>query len=112
MVGGRKRNMPTLHTRIQRVGSILTDTPGIFSFDAHGISPKQKEYAYTLYSLRKLGRAAVLANKDHIDRLAAKYDLDPRLMRAIIYMENAHGWYDAWYPWNKTFRPGNIDPDL
>lgn len=104
--------MPTLHTRKERFDSILNNTPGLFSFDAHGISPEQKDYAYNWYSNREFGTSAVRANNAHIDRLAAKYHLDPNFLHAIVYMENAHGWYDEHLPWNETYRPGNVNPDL
>lgn len=34
------------------------------------------------------------------------------MLRSVVYLENANGFYDAIVPNNKTIRPGNINPEL
>ena len=47
------------------------------------------------------------ANKDVIEREAKKIGVDPDLVKAIVYLETTHGWYDKFVPFglNKTIRP-------
>jgi soluble lytic murein transglycosylase-like protein len=72
-------------------------------------------------------RAVVNYHDDAIKNAADKAKIDPDLLRAIIWYENAKGYYDIPLEWpavkklaglfgdsqlNKTVRPGNINPDL
>ena len=41
-------------------------------------------------------------------REASAQGVDPDLVKAIMYMETTHGWYDEYYPFNKSERPMNI----
>ena len=46
---------------------------------------------------------------DHIIKTQAfRHDVDVDLIRAIMYMETSHGWYDKVYPLRKTILPMNI----
>jgi soluble lytic murein transglycosylase-like protein len=56
-------------------------------------------------------KSQVAENERHIGEMAQKYRLDPDLIRAIMYMETTHGWYDALaapVDWNESIRPMNI----
>jgi hypothetical protein len=51
-------------------------------------------------------------NEKYIVEMSKKYSVDANLIRAIIYMESTHGWYDA--PLNiihanKSIRPMNVN---
>jgi soluble lytic murein transglycosylase-like protein len=49
-----------------------------------------------------------------IDKVAAERKVDPRLVKAIMYMETTHGYYDAPLSWagkNKSILPMNINVD-
>lgn len=46
------------------------------------------------------------ANEKHIASAAAKYGIDPDLLRAAVFMESTHGWYDA------PLRPFNLDSSI
>lgn len=49
-----------------------------------------------------------------IDIVAFEKGVSGRLIRAIMYMEETHGWYDAplnWVGQNKSIRPMNINVD-
>jgi hypothetical protein len=50
-----------------------------------------------------------------IDKVAAAKGVDPRLVKAIMYMETTHGYYDAPLDWvgkNKSIRPMNINVEF
>lgn len=47
-----------------------------------------------------------------IEKVAAEKNVDPRLVKAIMYMETTHGYYDALISWtgrNKSILPMNIN---
>jgi soluble lytic murein transglycosylase-like protein len=49
-----------------------------------------------------------------IDWIAAEKGVDARLVKAIMYMETTHGYYDGLIDWtgkNKSIRPMNINVD-
>jgi len=50
-----------------------------------------------------------------VERVAAEKKVDARLVKAIMYMETTHGYYDAPLDWigkNKSIRPMNINVDF
>ena len=50
-----------------------------------------------------------------VDKVAAEKKVDPRLVKAILYMETTHGYYDAPLDLigkNKSIRPMNINVDF
>ena len=57
----------------------------------------------------------VNANSAIIDKVAAEKKVDARLIKAIMYMETTHGYYDAPLDLigkNKSIRPMNINVDF
>ncbi|WP_374654316.1 hypothetical protein [Dongia sp.] len=47
-----------------------------------------------------------------IERVAKEFDVDPDLMKAIMYLETTHGYYDnlvSWYNGNDSILPMNIN---
>jgi len=70
-------------------------------------SPMAKEYPYPWY----YARSAELVTKENlfIDLETEFKSIDPDLVRAIVWMESTHGYYDYVWPLKKTFLPMNID---
>jgi hypothetical protein len=52
------------------------------------------------------------ANEAHIETSADRWGLDSNLVRAIIYMETTHGWYDRLSPRKKSIRPMNVHSEF
>lgn len=49
-----------------------------------------------------------------IDAKSAQYGVDSNLVKAIMYMETTHGWYDSWvspFEKNTSILPMNVRPD-
>ena|SRR5437899_6684009 len=72
-------------------------------------NPKAKGDA-PMYEIASL--SAVNTNSAIIDRVAAEKKVDARLVKAIMFMETTHGYYDAPLDWvgkNKSIRPMNIN---
>lgn len=102
--------VPVLNLASERKQSIVDNTPAIFEItdnpDLVGDAP-----LYEFDSQSEVPRWCGL-----IIHLAEKYDIDARLVMAIMYMETTHGWYDNAYPdWldarvpmKKTILPMNI----
>lgn len=56
----------------------------------------------------------VRGNEDSINESAAEYGVDPDLVRAIMFVETTHGWYDLplrWLGREKSILPMNINTD-
>jgi soluble lytic murein transglycosylase-like protein len=73
-------------------------------------SPGIRAHADPWYAAR--GAEETTENLINIDRAALRYDLDPDFVRAIVWMESTHGWYDRVDPKNKTIRPMNVHAKL
>ena len=101
-----------LSTGEERTQSILSDSQGIISFDTSSVYPGHQAYSNPWYSFDFVGDSAVSDNASNIEYSAAKYGVDPDLLRAVVYLENTHGWYDVLDPSPTSARPGNINPDL
>lgn len=98
---------PLLTTIKERRESILMNMPGRFQVaDSPGITGKPNP----IYSVNDLEETT--GNLINIDRAALRYDLDPDFVRAIVWMESTHGWYDRFDPKNKTIRPMNVHAKL
>lgn len=98
---------PVLTNIKDRRDAILMNLPGRFQVaDSPGIGAHPDPW----YS--KPGLEEVTANLLFIDKAALRYDLDPDFVRAIVWMESTHGWYDRFDPKNKTIRPMNVHAQL
>lgn len=98
---------PVLTNIKDRRESILKNTPGVFQVAP---DPAAKHYANPIYARQDLEE--VTANLLTIDKAALRYDLNPDFVRAIVWMESTHGWYDRYDPHNKTIRPMNVHAKL
>jgi soluble lytic murein transglycosylase-like protein len=94
---------PILTDIADRRKSIMANTDGTFVVDEN---PDAKALPKPWYELDSLEE--VTANAARIESLAYQYKLDPDFVRAIVWMESTHGWYDRFDPTNKTIRPMNV----
>ena len=85
-----------------RKKSIIEDSPAIFEIvdnpSAISVAP-----FYEIQRASEVGKWCGI-----IIGLSQKYDLDSRLVEAVMYMETTHGWYDMFYPMRKTILPMNL----
>lgn len=80
---------PLLYRWQDRERSILQNTPGRIRIQTNPKADSKDPW----YLVNGAGRSAVMLHDDIIRREAAKQKVDPDLIRAIIYAENAHGHY-------------------
>lgn len=76
----------------------------IGNLDVKGAKP-----FYELPSKSEVNKYSVI-----IDKVAIEKNVDARLIKAIMYMETTHGYYDAplsWVDKNKSILPMNINAD-
>ena len=97
-----------LTTEGQRRQSILGGTSGIISI---GDNPRavSTEPFYEWRMQEQVTKYAPI-----IDSMAGKYGVDADLVKAIMYVETTHGWYDAWaapFDANKSILPMNVRSD-
>jgi len=83
------------------------NTPGVFVVEPN---PDAKAYPNPWYAAHDLEE--VTENRTAIEHMALRYKLDPDFVKAIVWMESTHGWYDRFDPWNKTIRPMNVHDTL
>ena len=113
-VGPRtRRGIPVINFSENRKQAILEDKPAIFEIvddsDETGERPRIGE-------IHALGREAVLANDHIIEAESRLQKVDPDLVRAIVYVENARGYYDDAFDAvgmdPSSIRPTNINPEV
>jgi hypothetical protein len=101
-IGSNGKTVPILRKAKDRKKSIINNTPALFPIDlnpkAVGVKP-----IYELESQSGVGRWC-----GDIALLSRKHNVDPELVKAILFMETTHGWYDAVNPLRKTILPMNI----
>lgn len=102
--------IPVINFSEDRIKSILDDTPAIFEIQ---IDPKATSKAPS-YEDVPTAREALLDNDAYIEIAAKKHSVDPDLIRAIMWAENARGGYfGSGYGWDKlkitrTAMPMNV----
>jgi len=70
-----------------RIDSIVGDTPALFQVQSNAEASSEE----TWYELPALGSSAVEKHDDAIKQAAEKHDVDPDLIRAVMWAENARG---------------------
>jgi hypothetical protein len=100
--------LPQLTTGQERTDAILNHTNGVIVFDSSSIYPGHVENAYPIWGASGLGYSAVKGNQEAITLYANANHIDPNLLAAVVYMENAHGYYDLGL-FGATEGPGNIN---
>lgn len=97
---------PVLKSAKDRKRSIINNTKSIFEVQDN-IIPNVKTPLIEICS-----QNTVYKYNNIIKIEAYKQDVDPDLIRAIMYIETSHGWYDKFAPWlRKTILPMNIHYD-
>jgi hypothetical protein len=107
---GNEPALPVVNMEQDRIESILANKPAVFevaeSSTASGDEPWYADHGY--------GYWAVWIHEDVIEYEARRQGVDPDFVKALVYVENAQGWYG--HPlealrWAKTIFPMNINPD-
>ncbi len=65
-----------------------------------------KSYAFPWYS--RASRQEVTILSPLIEDAALHYSIDEDMLKAVVWMETTHGWYDHWVKTPKTIRPMNV----
>ncbi len=95
----------------ERRRSIVDNTPGLFNIQpAPQARPRE-----TVHRLETLGINAIRDYGPFIDQAAERHSVDPDLIRAIMFIETAHGYYDtglAAVGAAKTIRPMNVHTEF
>jgi len=105
---------PVVNKEADRIRSILDDTPARFEFRP---IPKA-DGSPTFWERPELGRQAVEKFGAIIDKMSAKHGVDPDMLRAIMWFENARGhWLGGndlkdWLGTSGSVMPMNIKPEL
>jgi uncharacterized protein (DUF697 family) len=89
-----------------RQRAILNGVYGTIIFDSNKVAQGQVSNAYNFKTFDVLGDITVATNLKSIEANAKKYNIDVNLLKAIIYLENSHGWYDVGH--GSSGGPGNI----
>lgn len=120
-----------LHTAEGRKGAILNDLPYKFYFEHQNVSdvpsfsdgvfenfksltistPVGSVQAYTNLQFHSVGANAVATFKTQIESAASEFGINADLLKAIIYTENARGWYDGNTTYSYSVRPSNISSE-
>lgn len=98
-----------------RQEAMMQDLEGTFGFDSENPYPDQDVYAHSWYVRERVGDRAVSANLSDIKNAAEEFGVDQDLLEAVVYMENAHGWYDSAVSWaglNSSSLPGNVNGEV
>ncbi|MDX2143000.1 MAG: hypothetical protein SFV19_06575 [Rhodospirillaceae bacterium] len=100
-----------LRTEEQRRSAILGNSPGRIAIEDPGTRVRKP-------SIEPLGYATVARHKDAIERIAKEENVDPDLVKTVMYAENARGHkFGAGYladalGWSSSIHPMNINPGL
>ena len=95
-------NPPTISDQIQRKNSIINNTPAIFNIK-DDLSAQSTIPVFELSSQSEVTKWCGL-----IHLVTSKYKVSLDLVKAIMFMETTHGWYDKVNPLRKTILPMNI----
>jgi hypothetical protein len=74
----------------ERIKNILNDEPGIFEVEDN---PDANRYYRDLYDFEHDGLLAVTRYKDILEKEAKDQNINPDIVKAIMFVENAHGAY-------------------
>ncbi len=112
-----EQGRPYLYSSQERKESIINDTPANFPIEANPDASPSAGY----YEITDIGSNTVNQYSDIIDQVASETGVDPDLISAVMYKEEAAGWYDDLYnipglgdafdfvkP-QKSFRPMNVN---
>ena len=111
----KSRPKPVINMEKDRIANILADQPAIFEVRDN---PKADGSHRPLIDSPREGNRAVLKHNENIQKLAKKHGVDPDLVRAIIWAENARGFrfgsdqFADMLGVSETVLPANINKKL
>lgn len=79
--------LPVIDFERSRIANILANDPAVFSFKHNPEADSSSPW----WEIHELGFKAVQTHNRIITEMADKHEIDPDLIRAIMYMENARG---------------------
>ncbi len=97
--------VPEINTSLGRKDAILNNKPAKFKIEKNFEASPNKPL-FELHSQNKVSDYEGI-----IDQMARKHKVDPDLVKATMYMETTHGWYEApkrVIDKNETLLPMNI----
>lgn len=105
---GDDYQVPVINKKEDRQQSILKGTPASFDIEDAALDATYPEYHFSKCGTRKVREVEAI-----IEEESRRAGVDPELVKAIVYIENAHGSYDDIPGWPRaTIRPMNIDPEI
>lgn len=84
----RPAEPPIVNLAADRIQAILDDTPALFEI---AVNPDADKHYADSYADHDAGAIAVLTHRTTLEREAARQGVDPDLVKAIMYVENAQG---------------------
>lgn len=98
---------------LERRDAIVTNKPLTIRVSANPTAKPYHDHAFTrlLTSVGK-DKEGVTANTMVIEAEARRKGLDADFVKAIIWMETTHGWYDEYSAEPKTIRPMNVHAEF
>jgi hypothetical protein len=100
--------VPLLKTIAERRQSINANTPGRIVIEEDSAAQAKTDPFYAISSYEE-----VTENTKLIKLAASRYGLNENFLKAIVYIESTHGWYDRLEgSHNKTIRPMNVHDEL
>lgn len=94
---------PVVNLAEDRWESIVNNTPAVFEIaDNPNASGQEPWYAFDAFE-------EVNENEQEFEAVGREVGVEPRLLKAIAYIETTHGYYDRIHPRNTSFRPMNIN---
>ncbi|SMF53829.1 hypothetical protein SAMN06265365_11864 [Tistlia consotensis] len=105
-----RRTLRVLRDKVDRRPDILNDEAAVFPVDEN---PAADSELPNWRTQRRIGWDAVQNNASTIEAAARRYGVDPDLVKAIVYAENALGYYDVFaFGMQDTILPMNINPKM
>ena len=98
----RYKEVQVLTKASDRKLSIINNTPAYFPVAENKFASGSKPFI-ELHDKNEVQKWMLL-----ILLYSKKHNLDPDLVKAIMYMETTHGWYDAINPFRRTILPMNV----
>ena len=96
---------PVLKVLAERKRCVLRNEVGEFEVDESNVDSSEPLNEIASFD-------EVEANKENIAKYSKLFGLDPDFIRAIIYMETTHGWYDRLSFRKKSIRPMNVHTEF
>lgn len=87
----KKKNVPVLSGVKNREKSIKNDTPSVFNILGNNSHDLDMGVIDDVYNIDYIGKKSVQKYNDKILKSAERHNVDPDIIRAIMFVENARG---------------------